>query len=281
MVLVEGPGFELSRVPIPRALAPFVESWLGYREVSAQSVERVELPSGRAVLIFEFGAPIEICQDSRAPVRFGTGFFAGIDDRPTLTRFVSEQAGIEVNLSPAGAFALGQGGLSELRGLAVESHALGIDADLGPKLYDARSWEARFELVAAALSARIQGARPLSGLVRRALARIDAEPGSVRINDLSEALGVSRTHIHERFVAETGFTPKRYAALRRFAHAKELLRRNTQASIANVAVRSGYADHAHFSREVREFAGMTPTALARQARDPLAIEVERLLDRRA
>ncbi len=54
-VMSPGPEFELSRVPIPTHLVRFIDSWLGYREISATAVERMEHPSGRGVLIFEYG----------------------------------------------------------------------------------------------------------------------------------------------------------------------------------------------------------------------------------
>lgn len=276
-MLSEGPGFELARVPIPRHLARFIDSWLGYRERSSRAVERVEHPSGRAVLIFEFGDAIEICDPDGASTRFRTGFFAGIDDRPTLTRFSGEQAGIEVNLSPEGAFALARGALRQLRALAVETTELGIDVSLGPRLREARSWEARFGLVAEALESRLQKARLLSPLVRRALTLIDQQHGALRMERISQALHVSRAHFHERFVAETGFSPKRYAALRRFSRVKDMLRAGHAGSLANIAAHVGYADHAHMSREVRKFSGTTPGDLARDLREPLAFEVKRLL----
>lgn len=271
------PDFELASVPIPRHLSRFIDSWLGYREVSARAVERMEYPSGRAVLIFEFGDAIELREPGGAAARFRTGFFAGIDDAPTLTRFSGEQAGIEVNLSPEGTFALAQGALGELKGRAVETADLRIDASLGPRLREAKSWEARFELVGSALFARFERAHAISPLVRRALALIDARHGSLRIENLSEALRASRGYVHERFVRETGFSPKRYAALRRFSRVKEMLCASHSESLASIAHSAGYADHAHLSREVRKFAGTTPARLARDLRHPIALEVDLLL----
>lgn len=284
-MLIAGAGFELSRVPIPRCLAPFVDSWIGYRETSVAAVERVEHPTGRTVLIFEFGERIELVQQPSpcrgAPhdterTRFKTGFFAGIDESPTLTRFSGEQAGIEVNLSPAGAFALSRGAMTELRGLAVESTELGLSADLCSRLFGARSWEERFRLVGDELSRRVRGARVLSPLVRNAMALIDAEGGAVRIDQLSLHLGASRKYVHELFSAQTGFAPKRYAALRRFARVRELLSAGRHGSLASVASQAGYADQAHMARAVRQFAGVTPRELAREVQAPLFLEAQLL-----
>jgi AraC-like DNA-binding protein len=275
-MLVEGPGFELARVPVPSHLRPFVDSWLGYREVSSSAVLRVEYPTGRAVLIFEFGNPIALGEPNDRPLRFRTGFFAGIDERPTLTCFEGEQSGVEVNLSPAGAFALTRGALGELAGLAVESASLGIDASLCHRLREEASWEGRFRIVSDEVTRRIQGARALAPLTRRALLLLDSTNGALRIEALSRELGVSRKYLHERFVAETGFAPKRYAALRRFAYTKRMLSGGTP-SLASLALRAGYADQAHMTREVRQFAGMTPSELVRRMSQPIVLEVQSLL----
>lgn len=275
-MLIEGAGFELARASVPAHLAPFVESWIGYREESFVPVERIEHATGRAVLIFEFGAPIEIGALAGPTTRFRTGFFAGIDDAPALTRFRGEQAGIEVNLSPEGAFALARGGLTEIRGCTLESAALGVEGSLCARLAEVGSWTERFHWVGQELWRRLDGARRLCPLVRHALTLIEAKGGALRIDQLSRSLGMSRKYVHERFVAETGFSPKRYAELRRFARIKEILRSGSYDSLASVAYRAGYADHAHLSRAVRQFAGMTPSQLALEVQAPIALEIEEL-----
>lgn len=279
-MLIEGPGFELAGASIPPHLARFIDSWIGYREVSAVPLERIEHPSGRAVLIFEFGVPIEVGSFNDSRTRFRTGFFAGIDEKPTPTRFVGEQAGIEVNLSPEGAFALSGGAIAELHGQVVETAELGMASNLGARLAAARSWDERFRLVAEELWGRMGGARLLSPLVRHAMALIDAEYGALRIDQLSQTLGVSRKYVHERFRAESGFAPKRYAALRRFARVKELLSLGEYASLASVANVAGYADQAHLNRDVRQFAGMTPSTLALEVQKPIAFEVQQIKNER-
>jgi hypothetical protein len=117
----EGAGYELVSEPIPAPLRPFVDSWIGYREWSARPLERIEHPKGRAVLIFEFGEPIQVGLCGKTPCRHRSGFFAGIDDRPAWTCFTGEQAGIEVNLTPEGAFAFTRGAVRDLKNLVVEA----------------------------------------------------------------------------------------------------------------------------------------------------------------
>jgi transcriptional regulator GlxA family with amidase domain len=63
-----------------------------------------------------------------------------------------------------------------------------------------------------------------------------------------------------RFRAQLGITPKHAARLVRFDHAAHLLAAGRPA--AEVAAASGYADQSHLHRETREFAGLTPAAVA-------------------
>ncbi|HEY7486164.1 MAG TPA: helix-turn-helix domain-containing protein [Streptosporangiaceae bacterium] len=82
----------------------------------------------------------------------------------------------------------------------------------------------------------------------------------MRIDGLADEVGWSRKRLWARFRAQLGITPKRAARLVRFDHAAHLLAAGHAA--ASVATQSGYVDQAHLHREVKTFAGLTPTAVA-------------------
>ena len=60
--------------------------------------------------------------------------------------------------------------------------------------------------------------------------------------------------MHRRSLAAFGYGPKTLARILRFQRALALARAGTP--LAEVAVRSGYADQAHLAREVRALAGV-------------------------
>lgn len=82
----------------------------------------------------------------------------------------------------------------------------------------------------------------------------------MRVDGLADEVGWSRKRLWSRFRSQLGITPKRAARLVRFDHAAHLLAAGHAA--ASVATESGYVDQSHLHREVKTFAGLTPTAVA-------------------
>jgi AraC-like DNA-binding protein len=67
---------------------------------------------------------------------------------------------------------------------------------------------------------------------------------------------------HRRFVAvfqrAVGLTPKRYCRVLRFRRVLERFAACPATPLTDLAQFGDYSDQAHFSREFREFAGITP-----------------------
>lgn len=74
-------------------------------------------------------------------------------------------------------------------------------------------------------------------------------------------LGLSSRQLHRRCLDAFGYGPKMLQRVLRFDRAVALARAGKP--FASVAAESGYADQAHLSREVREFAGMPLSQLIR------------------
>ncbi|MFJ2742385.1 helix-turn-helix domain-containing protein [Streptomyces sp. NPDC087440] len=132
------------------------------------------------------------------------------------------------------------------------------------RLRDAASWDARFAVAGDLLGRLIEERRerrpPVDPEVAHTWRRTLAGRGRVRVESLAYETGWSRKRLSARFGSQLGITPKRAARLVRFDHAAHLLAAGLPP--ADVALGSGYADQSHLHREVREFTGRTPTAVA-------------------
>jgi len=82
---------------------------------------------------------------------------------------------------------------------------------------------------------------------------------------MADRLGLSTRQLHRRCLPAFGYGPRRLTRVMRFGRALEEIRAG--APLAQVAVRCGYADQAHLTREVHDLAGTTPNQLRERARD--------------
>ncbi|GHJ16339.1 MULTISPECIES: helix-turn-helix transcriptional regulator [unclassified Micromonospora] len=78
-------------------------------------------------------------------------------------------------------------------------------------------------------------------------------------------VGLGARALHRRSRALFGYGPKTLARILRMGRALDLARRGVP--LAEVAVRSGYADQAHLTRDVRELTGVPPTRLLTPSAD--------------
>jgi AraC-like DNA-binding protein len=88
----------------------------------------------------------------------------------------------------------------------------------------------------------------------------------LRVSDLARAAGLSDSHFSRAFRGYFGVTVHLYITIRRIAAAQELMLSATL-SLAEIALRCGMCDQAHFSRVFRRVVGETPNRW-RRARAP-------------
>ena len=88
--------------------------------------------------------------------------------------------------------------------------------------------------------------------------------GSAGVTDLGRALSVSERQLRRRFDVAAGYGPKTMQRVLRFRRViGELTASPRSVDLAGLAVRAGYADQAHLTRETTRLAGLPPAALAR------------------
>jgi AraC-like DNA-binding protein len=168
---------------------------------------------------------------------------------------------LQIRLEPAVAAAV-LGASTELSGTVVSLEDVwGRDAERAEaRLRAAASWDERFTIAVELLGRRLGARPPVDPEVAYTWRRTLTSRGRVRVDGLADEVGWSRKRLWSRFRSQLGITPKRAARLVRFDHAAHLLAAGHAA--ASVATESGYVDQSHLHREVKTFAGLTPTAVA-------------------
>ena len=261
--------WELIDAPPHPALLPHVVRYTGWFERRATPLQRRELPSHYIPLIINFGAPIRVSH-AADPTRwdaFGT-FTTGAYDSYVLVETDAGAGGIQVDFTLLGARLFLDIALDELTNRAIAlDDIFGSGAGmLTAALHDAPTWDARFDLLDGAIARRLNASHPISSEMLWTWNRIVDTGGQVSIGSLSAELGWSRRRFAERFREDVGLAPKVFARVLRFHRAVETLKAHEPRRLSDVAQDCGYYDQAHFDRDFRVFAGVTPTELVRTLR---------------
>jgi AraC-like DNA-binding protein len=250
--------------PDPR-LAPYVIRYCDYDERTGSFVRRRELPGARVVAIMNLGEPIRVRAPEGAWATHSDGFFAGLHDTYAITETRGAQRGVQIDLTPVGAYVLLRLPMHHLTGRVVGLDDL-LDRPgrtLHEQLADATGCERRFDLLDAFFLDRLDEAFSPVPSITRALTRLHASRGNVSIRSLTDELGCSRRHLNDGFKEHVGVPPKTLARILRFNRAVELM--PTALSWTEISLTCGYYDQAHMVRDFNQFAGSSPTEFARRA----------------
>ncbi len=247
--------------------APVVRHYVGYEEWADCGFLRREMARHGVALILGFGDAMEVFEDEAgSPARPLGAFVVGNQSRSSVTGVGGHQLGVQVELTPAGALAL-FGAVEELNDAVIPlDEALGGHATrLLGRLAETPSWADRLDVLDEALGRTdpVPSLTPEVAWLRRQLL---ATQGRARVEPLMDETGWSRRLVTERFRRQLGLSPKAYARLVRFEHARALLSAPRAArTLADVAMEAGYYDQSHLTRDFVALAGMTPGAVAADA----------------
>jgi AraC-like DNA-binding protein len=271
---LDGSRWEMAVRPPAAPLRPYVRGdYVGYTEWSGPMNRRREFPGPFVVMILEFGPPLRVYEagDPRRLSRHRGGFVVGLGDAFAVCEHDGFQQGVQVNLTAIGARLLFGLPMSELSGRTVSVRDVlpARHRDLGQRLQDAADWDARFDLLDAALADSMSEARDRTRIVSWAVRRIEQTGGGLDMRALARELGYSRKHVITLFCDQVGIPPKLLARLVRFDRLVRHLRHGGPGTWAELAVEFGYYDQAHLVRDVRWFTGITPTEVRPMAADPL------------
>jgi AraC-like DNA-binding protein len=253
----------LKRYPTP-PLRPFVKSlWVTDQTnvpLPAEINREHVLPTGEMHLVFRLSdQPLRLFNDDADATGHILGCAIVGGARSTFyVRDISKPAcSVGAQLLPGAARLLFGAPADEL----AERHTIlddlwGRSADLArEQLIEAGSPERRLDLLESLLAARLPAVRGLHPAVAQALEQFWT---TTDVRKVVLASGYSHRQFIALFRHAVGLTPKLYCRVLRFQEALEHVAADPSVSLVDLAIDAGYSDQPHFTREFREFAGVTP-----------------------
>jgi AraC-like DNA-binding protein len=262
-------------------LRRFVQSYSGIRYEGFTPGVHLGLPSPHLTVVANVSGALSVAVPDRSPApRLFRGLAAGLHTRPALVFHDGSQDAVSFELTPLGARSLLGVPAAELTGAVVELDDVlpGDAAELMDRVAAAADWSVRFAVLDDVLLRRARRTDVSEGAVERAWHRIVEAGGRLRVDELAREMGYSRRQLTKRFTGEYGVTPKQALRVVRFERSWHALRRlerrrrtslpGKRPSLAELAVRCGYSDQSHLTREWNELAGCPPSAWLAQEELP-------------
>ena len=257
----------MSRKPVYREILPPVElsdvvacCWIqrgDFTPATPPTLTRV-LPDGCMdimVTLGDFARPLD--SEDQPTYR---AFVVGTMTRQQVFALEGRVDMVAIRFKPGGARPFLRAPASELVDLAAPLEAFWgpAGANLPDRLYETEGDAARAKLLFDELIARRAHVDPADAIVQGASALIDGSFGTVTVDELRKALYVSERTLERRFRREVGVSPKQAARIARLQAATRKLTEDPSAPLGRVAHECGYYDQAHFNREFRMLAGVSP-----------------------
>ena len=261
----------LSRPPVA-ALRTFVElvwaSQAGPGDNPAAARRELVLPTGSLHLVVRLAdLPLRVFREAgdRRGFTVGTAVVGGARAAPYLKDISRPVPSVGALLRPGAAAFLAGAPAGEFAGAHtplqdVWGHAA-VDT-LGDRLAAETSLAGRLDLFEASLLARLGGLRRVDPRIAHAVSRLRL---AVPVFEVAAECDLSHRHFTQRFRAAVGLKPKLWGRVVRFGQVLDRLAAEPTIAWAELAAAEGYADQAHFTRDFRAFAGLSPGDYRRRA----------------
>jgi methylphosphotriester-DNA--protein-cysteine methyltransferase len=236
------------------ALSPWVECYWALSASQAPLWRSRVLPDGSNDIILDFAGTLG-------------AFVVGAMRRADVVPLNGRVDLLGVRFRPGAALPFLGVPLSELtdRQVALEE----VWGRAGDSLVDAVASAPQAERVARlerALAGRRERESRDITLAARAVALLRQTRGGIPVTAAAAALGIGARRLERLFDRAVGLSPKRLARVLRFRYAARRVGQVGARGGAALAVEAGYADQAHFIREFKTLAGLTPAQYAAERR---------------
>ena len=243
-------------------LRPFIDGYVGYRQVGMPPGLHRGLPSRHLTFIVSLGDPIEVvaqADPAQAPASYDF-VVGGLQASSALIAQGGSDEGIAVELTPLGCRSLLGLPARSLWNLSVEGDAvLGRRAaELQERLRGAQGWAARFAACDQVLERSLGRGDQVIPEVQEAWRLVVGSGGTIGVAQVAAEVGWGRRHLTRRFVEEFGLSPKVASRVVRFERARRMLQLPSRPKLSAVAATCGYYDQPHLNRDFTELAGCPP-----------------------
>jgi len=136
---------------------------------------------------------------------------------------------------------------------------------LEQSMKDANNAEERIAVIESFLLERLNDAKVIDKIVQSTVDALEESKGSASINDLVQDDLSKRRQLERKFSKQVGMSPKQLGKVIRLQSALKRMLNDDGESLTDIAYQSEYYDQAHFTKDFKEFTGLSPKEFADNA----------------
>lgn len=233
--------------------------WVLENELYDDAVN-VVFPDGCMELIFHFGPPFKRISSGRQQVQ-EKSILVGQLNKPLSLQATGSAGIIGVRFHPWGLHPLVNIPLQHITNSEIHIQQVwGNDAhELEEKIYQLDKDAAMGEIQQFLFKQTNKISYQIERL-KQVITLLISQHGNVKIDELAEMSNLSVRQFTRNFTHLVGLPPKVFAGIIRFQSFFSQCNQQPEVHLGELALQCGYYDQAHFIREFKQYAGMSPSA---------------------
>ncbi len=129
---------------------------------------------------------------------------------------------------------------------------------LSEEITEAKTASQRINIVEAFLFERLNEKATIDNIVRSTIDTMFLSRGSKSVSAILKDDPTKRRQLERKFIKQIGISPKQLGKVIRLQAALKMLLNRETDTLTGIAYENGYYDQAHFTKDFKEFTGVTP-----------------------
>lgn len=145
---------------------------------------------------------------------------------------------------------------------------------LEQKICDADNTQSRIAIIEAFLFGKLNDPASVDDIVKTTIDTMLLTRGTVSIKEMLKDNASQRRKLERKFKDQVGISPKQLCKVIRLQSVLEMMLNQQPERLSHIAYDSEYYDQAHFTKDFKEFTGMTPKEFFKFDNEEMALSIE-------
>ncbi|NDJ51579.1 MAG: AraC family transcriptional regulator [Chloroflexi bacterium] len=145
---------------------------------------------------------------------------------------------------------------------------------LAQRICQAEDTESRIAIVEAFLFEKLKDPIAIDNIVKATINTMFLTSGALSIKEMLDNHAANRRQLERKFTEQVGISPKQLCRVIRLQSALNMLLHQPSESMSQIAYDSDYYDQAHFTKDFKEFTGMTPKEFFKLDNEEMALSLQ-------